>query len=85
MKTNCKILHSTTSGSTAQFAVIITTTQKTHAGSITTQAYAKIGMIMAIVCSETVAYICTTEAITKLDGSWRKTSKSQRGKDGSAL
>jgi hypothetical protein len=80
-----KIQLSTINGSTGQLAAITTTAQKIRAGSIMTQAYVKIGMIMGTACLETVAYTCTTEAIIKQGGSWRRISKSQKEKDGNAL
>jgi hypothetical protein len=57
---------------------------KILAGSITTQVYAKIGMIQVTVFLVTVAFICMTEVTIKQVGSCRRISKKLSEKDGNA-
>jgi hypothetical protein len=57
---------------------------KILAGSITTQVYAKIGMIQVTVFLVTVAFIYMTEVIIKQVGSFRRISKKLSEKDGNA-
>lgn len=81
-KLNYKILYSIINGSTDQPDHPKKEEQKILVDLIMTQAYARIGMILAIVCLETVAFICMIGAIIKQDGSWRKIFKSQKDRDG---
>ena len=56
--------------------------QKIHVDLTMTQVFAKIGMILDTVFSVTAAYTCMTEATTRPDGSYKKTTKKPKDSDG---